>query len=63
MPDLNPLGIKRFVPGISISFQCECYIRIVVISKHFYFPRLFLSNGPAKKQAAQRQKYLEAAKY
>ena len=22
-----------------------------------------LSNGPAKKQAAQRQKYLEAAKY
>ena len=24
---------------------------------------VILSNGPAKKQAAQRQKYLEAAKY
>ena len=22
----NPLGIKRFVSGISISFKCECHI-------------------------------------
>ena len=22
----NPLGIKRFVPGISLSFKCECHI-------------------------------------
>ena len=23
VPNSNPLGIKRFVPSISISFQCE----------------------------------------
>ena len=22
----NPLGIKHFVPSISMSFKCECYI-------------------------------------
>ena len=26
VPNSNPLGIKRFVPGISISFKYECYI-------------------------------------
>ena len=25
-PNSNPLGTKRFVPGISISFKYECYI-------------------------------------
>ena len=24
VPNLNPLGIKHFVSGISISFKCEC---------------------------------------
>ena len=26
VPNSNPLGIKRFVSGISISFKCECNI-------------------------------------
>ena len=26
VPNLNLLGIKRFVPIISISFKCECFI-------------------------------------
>ena len=26
VPNLNPLGIKRFVSGISVSFKCECNI-------------------------------------
>ena len=26
VPNSNPLGIKRFVSGISISFKCECHI-------------------------------------
>ena len=26
VPNSNPSGIERFVPGISISFKCECYI-------------------------------------
>ena len=25
-PNSNPLGMKLFVPGISISLKCECYI-------------------------------------
>ena len=25
-PNLNPLGMKRFVPDIFISFKCESYI-------------------------------------
>ena len=26
VPNSNPLGIKRFVLGISVSFKCECHI-------------------------------------
>ena len=26
VPNSNPLGIKHFVSGISISFKCECHI-------------------------------------
>ena len=26
VPNSNPLAIKRFVSGISISFKCECHI-------------------------------------
>ena len=26
LPYSNPLGMKRFVPSISISFKYECYI-------------------------------------
>ena len=26
VPNSNPLGIKRFVSSISISFKCECSI-------------------------------------
>ena len=26
LPNSNPLGITRFVSGISISFKCECHI-------------------------------------
>ena len=26
VPNSNPLRIKRFVSGISISFKCECHI-------------------------------------
>ena len=26
VPNSNLLGIKRFVPSISISFKCECFI-------------------------------------
>ena len=26
VPNSNPLGIKGFVSGISISFKCECHI-------------------------------------
>ena len=43
-------GVKVFVAVALHSF-----------SLLFFFKNL--SNGPAKKQAAQRQKYLEAAKY
>ena len=30
VPNSNPLGIKRFVLGISISFKCECHIIIQI---------------------------------
>ena len=26
VPNSNPLGIQRFVSGISVSFKCECHI-------------------------------------
>ena len=34
VPNSNPLGIQRFVPSISISFKCECYIIMWVLYYH-----------------------------
>ena len=30
VPNSNPLGIKRFASGISISFKCECHITMQI---------------------------------
>ena len=30
VPNSNPLGIKRYVSGISISFKCECHIMMKI---------------------------------
>ena len=38
LPNSNPLGIKCFVSGISISFKCECHIT------HYYGIILLLYN-------------------